>query len=80
MLMGYDDDLFKMYSAFHNTDKLGLAGTFNTLNTAGNAPYSWTYINGVWTTSTAAVRSGSSLKCSTGGNYDKASISLSKPK
>lgn len=75
----YDDDLFKMYSAFKNTDKLGLAGTFNTLNTAGNAPYSWTYINGVWTTSTAAVRSGSSLKCSTGGGYDKASISLSKP-
>lgn len=75
----YDDDLFKMYSAFHNTDKLGLAGTFNVLNTAGNAPYSWTYINGVWTTSTAAVRSGSSLKCSTGGGYDKASISLSKP-
>ena len=75
----YDDDLFKMYSAFQNTDKLGLAGTFNTLNTTGNAPYNWTYINGVWTTSTAAVRSGSSLKCSTGGNYDKASISLSKP-
>lgn len=75
----YDDDLFKMYSSLVNADLLGLVGNFSSLDSVGTAPYGWTYVNGIWAVSPAPVQSGVSIKCTTGGNYNKATIDLAKP-
>ncbi|MEG0010347.1 MAG: hypothetical protein RR721_20395 [Aeromonas sp.] len=75
----YDDDLFKMYSSFRNEDILGLSGNFSALDAGGTAPYGWIYVNGLWATAVAPVQSGASLKCTTGGNFNKATLDVVKP-
>lgn len=75
----YDDDLGKMHSSLVNADLLGLAGNFSSLDSGGTAPYGWTYVNGTWAVASAPVQSGLSLKCTTGGNFEKATINIVKP-
>lgn len=75
----YDDDLFKMYSSLVNADLLSLVGNFSSLDSGGTAPYGWTYVNGTWAVASAPVQSGLSLKCTTGGNFEKATINIVKP-